>query len=152
MFVDTMTKENTMQFETDLKERFFKAQPDGTVHEITEKEYRGGFSRLYPYAHFHDPGATAKDVLIKLGKGLETGSVSIEEAVGFLNASKLVFLNTHTNMLSQWFYEEPDSYSRAIFHNATSCSCLCGPLSDPCNEQGPGSKVSFSFKKEETLR
>jgi hypothetical protein len=34
----------------------------------------------------------------------------------------------------------------------TSCSCECGPLDEPCNEQGPGSKVRFSFRKEEISR
>lgn len=150
MFVNTVTKENTMPFET--QQKFFRQDSDGNIREITEEERESYFKRLYVYAHFHKQGATAKEVLISIGKGLETGDISIEDAVNFLNASKLVFHNTKTNMFSQWFYEEPDSYSRAIFHNATSCSCLCGPLSEPCNEQGPGSKVNFSFKKEETLR
>lgn len=107
------------------------------------------FSRLYPYEHIHPHNTSLKDVLIHIGKGLEEGRLTQKEVVDFLSSAKLVFLNTKTNMDSAWFWEQEDSHERAYFHCIRSCSCECGPLSEPCNEQGPDSKIEFSFKKEE---
>lgn len=108
------------------------------------------FTRLYPFEHIHPEQTSVKDVLIHIGKGLDNGTLTSKEVIDFLSSAKLVFHNTNTKMLSAWFFEQPDSHERAYFHCVRSCSCECGPLSEPCNEQGPGSKtIDLTFKKEE---
>lgn len=110
------------------------------------------FSRPNPYFSIGNSyGKPAREVLIELGKKLESGQVTDEELVQFFGAHRLVFINDKTGMASSWWFEQSNSYSKATFACVRSCSCECGPLSNPCNELGPGSKtVDFSFKKEET--
>ncbi len=105
------------------------------------------FSRPNPYGSIgNEPGKPARELIIELGKKLEAGAVSNEELVNFFNGHRLVFANSTTKQLSSWWPEQLNSYEGAFFTCVVSCSCLCGPLSDPCNQQGLGSKTSFSLK------
>lgn len=105
------------------------------------------FARWNPYKSIgNEPEKTLRQLIIELGPKLEKGEVTDEELVTFFQQHRLVFDNTKTGQPSSWFHEEGDSYSRARFWCTISCSCNCGPLDDPCNQLGPGSKIDFSFK------
>ena len=110
------------------------------------------FSRFYPFRHFAKRNQPAHEVLATIANGLKTGEIQGHEVKEFLASHKLVFFNTNTQMASDKWSEQPDSTERAYFHCYSTCSCECGPLDEPCNEQGPGSKVRFSFRKEEISR
>lgn len=105
------------------------------------------FARWNPYKNIGNTNdKTVRQVIIELGQKLERNEVTDEELVSFLTQHRVLFDNTRTGMLSSWFLEELDSYPRAKFVCFVSCSCECGPMDDPCNQLGPGSKIDFSFK------
>lgn len=107
------------------------------------------YSRFYPYRHINDLKKPVHETFSNIGEGLRTGRLTAKEVADFLNTHRFVFMNTNTDMPSSNWSEQVDSGDRAYFHCRISCSCKCGPLSEPCNEQGPGSKIEFSFKKED---
>lgn len=114
-----------------------------------DKQWEGHFERNSPYRNIGNTrDKTAKQLIIELGDKLKAGSVTDTELVQFFGSHKLVFMNEKTGMHSVWWHEEKDSHMKAQFVCFQSCSCDCGPLDDPCNQLGPGSKPNFTFKKE----
>lgn len=115
-----------------------------------DKEWEEHFDRTSPYRNVGNTRKTsARQLIIELGEKLKGDSVTDQELVQFFHHHKLVFHNDQTNMYSNGWYEDPQSYSKAKFVCVISCSCECGPMDDPCNLLGPGSKPDFTFKKEE---
>jgi hypothetical protein len=103
--------------------------------------YEDHYTRVYPYRHINDPTKPVHETFSNIAEGLRTGKLSGKEVADFLGSHSFLFMNTETNMPSSQWHEQPDSNNRAYFHCRISCSCECGPLSEPCNEQGPSSKI-----------
>lgn len=96
--------------------------------------------RNNPYESLGDSSKPMREFLIELGKKLERNEVEDEKLVFFFRNSKLVFDNPRTQMLSSDFTEREFNPSAVKFINIISCSCGCGPIVEPCNQLGPGSK------------
>jgi hypothetical protein len=116
----------------------------------TDKDWDDHYERMSPYRSIGNrKDKNLRQLIIDLGKKLEAGEVTDQELVDFFQFHKLVYDNPRTGMLSSAFWEpeySPDKVRMVCF---ISCSCECGPMDDPCNQLGPGSKVQFTFKKEE---
>lgn len=113
------------------------------------------YTRPEPWAKFVNNSETpVTDVIVRMGELIKKGEVSDSDVVQFLRQHKIVFHNTRTNMLSSNWSEPEASYAQARFHMSVTCSCGCGPMAEPCNEEGPGSKPNgfgqkfdFAFEK-----
>lgn len=107
------------------------------------------FARWNPYASIgNEVGKSAKQLIIELGEKLKNNEVTDEELATFFTDHSLLFHNEKTGMLSRVWREEPTSYSKAVFVCRISCSCECGPMDDPCNQLGVGSKpMNWTFGK-----
>lgn len=109
-----------------------------------------GFLRLNPFSKFENDGKNLRQLIIDLGKKLEANEITDEELVVFFRSHKLVFDNSRTGMPSSVFSEPEYSPDKVRMITSISCSCFCGPMDEPCNQLGPGSKTSnWTFKKEE---
>lgn len=84
----------------------------------------------------------AKELIVELGKRIEQEEVTDQEFVQFFQDHKLMFLNSETQRLSNTWQEESDAYKKASFICTVSCSCECGPLSEPCYQRGLEYKFS----------
>lgn len=111
------------------------------------------YSRPDPWDKFaNNSDAPLTDVIVRMGEMIKKGEVSDKEVVQFLQQHRILFHNSRTNMLSSDWSEPEASYAQARFYTGVSCSCGCGPLAEPCNEEGPGSKPNgfgqkFTFEK-----
>jgi hypothetical protein len=119
----------------------------GTFSE--EHPYGSNWFRYNPYASIGNaPDKNLRQLIIDLGKKLEANEVTDEELVTFFSHHKMVWDNPRTGMLSSAFWEPEYSPAKVRMVAAISCSCECGPMDEPCNQLGPGSKPEFTFKKE----
>jgi len=118
-----------------------------------EHPYGATFFRHNPYESIGNAeGKMLRQLIIDLGKKLEANEVTDGELVQFFQHHKLVFDNPRTGMPSADFRESEFSPDKVrLIAYGISCSCLCGPIEEPCNQLGPGSKPAYdwSFKKEE---
>lgn len=115
--------------------------------------YGHSFSRANPYENIGNAAnKNLRQLIIDLGKKLEANEVTDEELVRFFQHHKLVFDNPRTGMPSSAFWEPEYAPEKVrMIAYGISCSCLCGPVEEPCNQLGPGSKPEYdwTFKKEE---
>lgn len=137
-----------------LTAKYMKTDENGNLVEVSVEEYekssKEDFTRLNPYKPIENHyGKPIKQVILEIAKHIQNDEVSNETLVSFFQGHKILFHNDNTGQLSSWWPDQPNSYDKAVFYCTVSCSCNCGPLDEPCNEQGPGSKVKFSFKKKE---
>jgi hypothetical protein len=137
--------------------KYMKTDENGNLIEVSAEEFekvsRESFSRLNPYRPIENHyGKPIKEVLLDIAEHIKKNEITNENLVSFFQGHSILFHNNKTNQLSSWWPEQLDSYDKAMFVCRVSCSCKCGPLDEPCNEQGPGSKVDFSFRKEETSK
>lgn len=115
---------------------------DNVKHPFSES-----FLRSDPFSKFENDGKNLRELIIDLGKKLQTDEITDEELVIFFRSHKLVFDNERTGMPSSVFSEPEYSPSKVRMITAISCSCACGPMNEPCNQLGPGSKADWTFKK-----
>ena len=116
----------------------------------TEDDWDTHWERFNPYQSIGNKGKNLRQLIIDLGKKLENNEVTDEELVRFFSSHRLVFDNPRTGMPSSAFWEPEYSPDRVRMVSFVTCSCQCGPMDEPCNQLGPGSKSNgWTFKKEE---
>jgi hypothetical protein len=116
----------------------------------TDKDWDEHYERINPYRNIgNTKGKNFRQLIIDLGKKLEANEVTDQELVDFFHFHRMVWDNPRTGMLSSAFWEPEYSPDKVRMVCTMSCSCECGPMDDSCNQLGPGSKINFSFKKEE---
>lgn len=117
----------------------------GAVSE--EHPYGATFFRHNPYESIgNSDDKNLRQLIIDLGKKLEANEVTDEELVRFFQHHKLVFDNPRTGMPSSAFWEPEYAPEKVrMIAYGISCSCLCGPVEEPCNQLGPGSKPEYDW-------
>ena len=134
--------------------KYMKRDENGNDVEVPIEEYKKAseelFSRRNPYKPIKNYyGKPIKEMILDIAKHIENDEVSNEVLVSFFQGHRIVFHNDGTGQLSSWWPEQLNSYDRAMFVCTVSCSCQCGPMNEPCNELGPGSKIDFTFHKKD---
>lgn len=112
--------------------------------ELEQHPYGESFLRGNPFSKFSTNG-NLKNFILDLAEKIKKDEITNEELVTFFKSHKLIFDNERTGAPSSNFFEPEYSPEKVRFIGVVSCSCLCGPLSEPCNQEGPGSK--FTFKR-----
>lgn len=108
------------------------------------------YSRLNPYRNLgYEYKMPLKEFFIQLGDNIKAGKVTEEEVTKFLTQHKLCFDNSRTGQPSSDWWEQERDFSKGYYMGFISCSCECGPMNEPCNELGPGSKIDFTFEKKD---
>lgn len=98
------------------------------------------FKRLYPFEEINPQNVTLDQLVVNMAKKIENGAMNLQDVAYFFTTHELIFFNPETKMYSGNFFEPGFKNELLEFRTFRSCSCDCGPLSEPCNMLGPGSK------------
>lgn len=82
--------------------------------------------------------------ILVLAWKIQNNTIASADLVSFFEKHRVEYVNEQ----GEPFSRQPSIYDRPTGSARMSCSCLCGPSDEPCNELGLGSKTDFTFKKE----